>query len=208
MSLRNYQGWAPSIAPQSNLGQLGQLLALFDDPLGGEVRARQSNPKQGQTHDHFFHPRFDLKETKDYYQLDGELPGIKEKDITIEFTDEQTLVISGHSQSHHEEGTRPKEIEGSKDQAGDKDSHRARVEDEDAEGESSQVVKSSSEQKKEHQHTYWISERREGKFTRSFSFPHRVNQDDVEANLKDGILTIKVKKVTQDKTRKRINIGG
>lgn len=54
-----------------------------------------------------FHPRFDVKETSDAYELHGELPGVDQKDINIEFTDAQTLSIKGRTETRREEGTRP-----------------------------------------------------------------------------------------------------
>lgn len=174
--------WGPSIHRQNDLGQI---LSLFDDLTGGEVSRRQSNSKQDT--DRFFAPRFDLFEAEDHYQLEGELPGIKQEDISIEFTDEQTLVVSGKSEVYHEEGTRPKDS-----------SHKARVEDESegagAGGQSTEVVKSSSGDKQEKERTYWVSERRSGLFNRSFSFPASVKRDAVKASLKNGILTLTIPK--------------
>lgn len=46
-------------------------------------------------------PRFDVRETKDSYNLDGELPGALQKDVEIEFSDPQTLVIKGHSERQY-----------------------------------------------------------------------------------------------------------
>ncbi|KAL4811786.1 HSP20-like chaperone [Aspergillus spinulosporus] len=46
-----------------------------------------------------FAPRFDLRETKDSYHLDGELPGVEKKDLEIEFPDRNTLNIRGHSEA-------------------------------------------------------------------------------------------------------------
>ncbi|KAH7034914.1 HSP20-like chaperone [Microdochium trichocladiopsis] len=42
-----------------------------------------------------FTPRFDVKETESTYELFGDLPGVKKQDINIEFSDPQTLVVSG-----------------------------------------------------------------------------------------------------------------
>ncbi|RHZ66345.1 Hsp20/alpha crystallin family protein [Aspergillus thermomutatus] len=44
------------------------------------------------------YPRFDVRETKDYYHLDGELPGVDKKDIDIELGNDNTLTIKGHSE--------------------------------------------------------------------------------------------------------------
>ena len=54
-----------------------------------------------------FQPRFDVKENKDSYELHGELPGIAQKDINIEFTDATTLSIRGRTETVREEGRRP-----------------------------------------------------------------------------------------------------
>lgn len=42
-----------------------------------------------------FTPRFDVREIGAAYELQGELPGIEQKDLEIEFLDERTLVIRG-----------------------------------------------------------------------------------------------------------------
>jgi len=54
-----------------------------------------------------FQPRFDMKESKDSYELHGELPGIAQKDINIEFTDANTLSIRGRTETVREEGRNP-----------------------------------------------------------------------------------------------------
>ena len=52
---------------------------------------------------------------------------------------------------------------------------------------------------------YWISERSVGEFARTFSFPKQVEQENVKASLKNGILSIIVPKALAPQT-KRINI--
>ena len=198
--------WGPSIARHNDFAPL---FSLLDDLTNGEVTRRQtSSGKQSQ--DRFFAPRFDLKELKDSYVLEGELPGVDQKDISIEFTDEHTLVVSGRSEVHREEGTRPEALEGPDGKQAIKDApHKATVEDEgEGANQSTEVVKSDDQQQqqqKEPEHTYWVSERVSGSFTRSFSFPARVKQDEVKAGLKNGILTITVPKAGAPESR-RINI--
>lgn len=48
-----------------------------------------------------FVPRFDVREVGSTYELHGELPGIKQEDIDIEFVDANTLVIRGKTESHN-----------------------------------------------------------------------------------------------------------
>jgi HSP20 family protein len=54
--------------------------------------------------------------------------------------------------------------------------------------------------------SYHRIERAYGNFQRSFSLPHQVNGDKVEAAFKDGVLTISVPKAEQARPRK-ITIG-
>lgn len=43
------------------------------------------------------YPRFDVKETAIAFELQGEFPGFKHEDISIDFVDADTLVIRGHN---------------------------------------------------------------------------------------------------------------
>lgn len=152
-----------------------------------------------------FTPKFDVKETKDTYELHGELPGIEQKNISIEFTDSQTLTIKGRTEHTREEGTRPSGfIEGSADQAklteGDSHYHKPSVEDESS-GNNTQVQKS-AQQEEQPKGKYWVSERSVGEFARTFSFPTRIDQERVKASLKDGILSIVVPKAPAPTTKK------
>ena len=147
-----------------------------------------------------FTPRFDVRETKDSFLLDGELPGVRQENIEIEFSDPHTLVVKGrvgetdestsNSNYHHptveEEG------------AGDKSS-------ETNESSSTAVQKSQAQapaKSQEPDYKVWFSERRTGSFHRTFTFPVRANQDGVRASLKDGILSIVVPKESAPTTRK------
>ncbi|KAI1498842.1 HSP20-like chaperone [Biscogniauxia marginata] len=54
-----------------------------------------------------FTPKFDVKETENNYELHGELPGIEKKDVQIEFTDPQTIVVRGRVERSYTAGTPP-----------------------------------------------------------------------------------------------------
>jgi HSP20 family protein len=164
-----------------------------------------------------FSPKFDVKEHKDSYELHGEFPGVEQKDINIEWTDANTLTITGKHETVREEGTRPGQaIEGqesSKAIEGDK-AHQPTVEDESAEktseanGSETQVARQSQQQvskKSDDQPKYWVSERSVGSFHRSFNFPVRVDQEGVKASLKNGILSVIVPKAKKEAPRK-VNI--
>src|SRR5271163_515535 len=85
-------------APARN--EFAPLFSLFDDSLNELHRASRQARKT-------FNPRFDIKEAKDSYSVEAEVPGIDQKDISIEFVDEHTLTIKGRSERHTESGSRP-----------------------------------------------------------------------------------------------------
>ncbi|RJE18648.1 Heat shock protein [Aspergillus sclerotialis] len=72
----------------------GSLFRLLDD-YNDHLSARGSMTAKT------FTPRFDVRETKDAYHLDGELPGISQKEVDIEFTDPHTLVVKGKTQREY-----------------------------------------------------------------------------------------------------------
>lgn len=165
---------------------------------------RASHSRPGARTIRAFAPRFDVRELKDAYHLDGELPGISQKDVEIEFTDPQTLVIKGQVKREY--------TSTNADEAADKEaasgtstpSHQPTVEDAvEGEGQDSTAVTKSADSGTKQVSTksssapsgkYWVSERSIGQFHRTFNFPERVDQDGVRASLKDGILSIVVPK--------------
>ena len=147
--------------PGSEWGSLFRLLDDYNDHLttrGGLTTGS-------------FTPRFDVRETKEAYHLDGELPGIAQKDVDIEFTDPHTIVVKGSTKREHT-------IKPAEDQA---------------ESETAPA------------HKYWATERSFGQFSRTFTFPVRVDQDAVKASLKNGILNVTIPKAAAP-TAKRITI--
>jgi len=179
-----------------------------------------------------FQPKFDVKETKDSYELHGELPGIEQKHVSVEWTDGTTLSISGRIESHTERGTPPRaaiagapaaESTSATESANDKADSASEpgyvkpsVSDEDGDetstvaGEANALTPATTnagEVTKSTEPTakYWVSERSVGAFHRSFTFPARVDHEAVKANLKNGILSIVVPKAKITEPRK-INV--
>jgi HSP20 family protein len=218
--------FGPRCAPALVRNDFAPLFSLFDDTVNELARSQRHAGRRS------FAPRFDVKEAKESYQLEGELPGIAQENISIEFTDEHTLTIKGHSERYTESGTRPQvqtqtesvesapaQQDGTSTPASDNasvKSHQATVEDEDApaatettEPKGKEVEKAAepaaAAETQAPQDRFWISERRVGEFTRSFSFADRVDQEAVKASLKNGILSIVVPKAPKPESR-RINI--
>jgi len=150
-----------------------------------------------------FTPKFDVKELKDGYELHGELPGIEQKDVEVEFTDNQTLTVKGRTERSYTAGTPPAgAIEGGKvtGEIEDKKQHQSTVEDEVAD--SQEVVKKEEQKQDDEAAKYWVSERSVGEFSRSFSFPVRVDQEGVKASMNNGVLSILVPKASKVESRK------
>ena len=93
---RNYhcrpsRRFAPASTPRFSFDPF---LALVDETLGQIHRQaqRQAELEKQQT---IFNARFDVRENTESYQVEGEVPGFEQENIEIEFTDENTLKISG-----------------------------------------------------------------------------------------------------------------
>lgn len=151
-------------------------------------------------------PKFDVKETEDAYLLEGELPGVAKKDISLDFIDDNTLVLKTKTETIREEKPAPqaeqKQVEG----AADTQMSGANP---DAEG--PEAAKSTEAQDKDKQvtttnqnkdvaqagpqPTYHLTERTYGSFQRAFSFPSEVKHEEVKAKLANGVLTMTIPKV-------------
>ncbi|EED12186.1 heat shock protein Hsp30/Hsp42, putative [Talaromyces stipitatus ATCC 10500] len=178
-------------------GDFAPLFRLLDD----YDLHRSGRGGQSQSSITSFAPRFDVRESKDAYHLDGELPGIAQKDIEIEFSDPQTLTIKGRAVREYHSGNL--------DNEGENANAPKPASVEDANDKDNKAVQKSSDKKEvsknRDNYKYWVSERSVGEFHRSFNFPSRVDQDGVKANLKNGILSIVVPKAAPPSSRK-INI--
>jgi HSP20 family protein len=153
-----------------------------------------------------FTPKADVKEEKDSYSIHLEVPGIPQDRIAVEWQDSNTLTISGSTEHHRESGTRPAGfVEGETKEK----EHQPTVEDEPEASKSTEVAPASKKEvakPAESQAKYWVSERSYGSFSRSFSFPARVDQDAVKAKLNNGVLDITVPKMVKAAHKKSIAI--
>lgn len=180
-------------------GDFAPLFRLLDDyDLHRSGRSGQSAASSSSISS--FAPRFDVRESKDAYHLDGELPGIAQKDIEIEFSDPQTLNIKGRAVREYHSSSADSESEPTGNSP-----KPASVEDEN--NETATAVQKSSDKKEvskqaQNNFKYWVSERSVGEFHRSFNFPSRIDQDGVKASLKNGVLSVVVPKAAPPASRK------
>jgi len=186
----------------------------YSREVQGTPAGQDGGRRQGRISAPTFNPRFDIRELEGAYELHGEFPGIDRENIHIEFPEPQTIVIRGRVERSYTSGTPPASTHGSAitEKGEGHASHKATVEDEAAEqakerGTETQVTKHAGEGQVEKPHKaplekIWVSERSVGEFSRTFSFPTRVDMDAVSARLKNGILTIVVPKSKKNELRR------
>lgn len=85
----------PSFVPF--LSQVDELLSELDR------EARRAAHHQRQQRKRAFRARFDVRENKEGYEVEGELPGFEQENIHIEVTDEHTLKIAGNTERRAEQ---------------------------------------------------------------------------------------------------------
>ncbi|KAF1997512.1 HSP20-like chaperone, partial [Amniculicola lignicola CBS 123094] len=152
-----------------------------------------------------FRARFDVRENKEGYQVEGEVPGFEQENISIEVTDEYTLKVAGNTAQKAEQGQAPADVEAPRSASpavSETKSHKSyqpTIEDdfEDLGADTSSTVSASEPQEpkgKERAHREWLSERIPGSFERNFQFPQRIDATNVRASLKNGVLSINVPK--------------
>jgi len=188
-------------AYEPNFGSLFRLLNDFDNfrSEAGAVTER--------TNVAHFTPKFDFRETEHAFELHGELPGVNKENVSIEFTNPQTIEIRGKVDRTYTSGTPPANwIEDkSRDEsaASDTQSYKATVEDASEDGEASiKTPETEDVPEKEDSARYWVRERSVGSFSRQFTFPKRVDTDNVQASYRDGILVVTVPKAKKPEIRR------
>lgn len=203
------------LACASDLSPLFQLLDNYD-----KHEIRQTRPTPRRT----FTPAFDVRELADGYYLDGELPGVSQENIDIEFSDPKTLIIKGHTVRDYKttepaalQESSPRRLqptvedEDEDSDSNDSDSSTSVISARSATSATSATSAKSTTSAKSAtgksttvaaQPHYWASERSIGEFQRIFTFSTRVNQDAVRASLRNGILSVFVPKEAAPKPKK------
>ncbi|SZF00994.1 unnamed protein product [Blumeria hordei] len=176
---------------QSSSPTIFRLLDEFDQYSRGMDRNTHQITKS-------FTPKFDVKELGDSFELHGELPGIDQNNVDIEFTDASTLTIKGRIERSYSKGTPPAAlVEGEADKAAICEDGNSRTTKQD-----NNVSVKKSEDSNTSREKFWVMERSIGEFSRSFEFPVPVNQDSVKASMKDGILSVMIPKAKKQENRK------
>lgn len=133
----------------------------------------------------------DIRENNKSYLIEAELPGVKKEDINIQCVDDRTLVLQG-------------KYAGSKEE-----SSGALMEDESAATKTDLTTTKKQREGElmpsDKENTLWHGERWRGSFQRSFTFPTPVEASSIQANYKDGLLTVTVPKLTKKGVKVQVN---
>ena len=170
----------------------GQLL----DPLG--VGQGMGLPRKPST----FTPIFDVYETPTAYILDGELPGLSNKQaLRVEFSDNQTLVVEGRVDRPLLPPTSGGE--GGEGRVKGVDTHEEEQREKEPSEENAGKKPLQAEAKKsepsKQQLKVWVTERSVGSFRRVFHLPSPVDTGNVKATLEHGVLRLVVPKKVAEK---------
>ncbi|PLB46985.1 HSP20-like chaperone [Aspergillus steynii IBT 23096] len=173
---------------------------------------RNIHPRQRVTPAPSFSPRFDVYELDGSYHLDGELPGVEQSNLDIEFTDPHTIVIKGRVERQYNDtaSDASEAVDERTDDTSSSKSLQPTVEDDDDEASATATRESSASashpatapRRSGSAFKYWALERSLGQFHRTFSFPTRVDQDAVRASLRNGIISVILPKEAAPKLKK------
>lgn len=178
-------------------GPLHIIGQLINDPWysSNELRRRFRHGHRDDSREdaHVVAPDFDVRESQEYYFLEGELPGVSDKaDVRIEWVGRRTLLVEADVRKVNEEEewgvnlapyspnpTGAADIEAG--QGGEREDEKGRH---------------------RHEHRryagegvrFWLNERHAGVLQRSFTFPHDIDREKMRARLRDGLVKILVPK--------------
>ncbi|KAI9373329.1 HSP20-like chaperone [Aspergillus egyptiacus] len=186
--------------PRHCSGDFAPLFQLLDD-YDMHQSTRRSNNKAAAART--FSPKFDIYELNNRYYLDGELPGVNQSNVEIEFTDPQTLIIRGRSERNYGHHKQQPDAD-DKSETSSVRSLQPTVEEWDEMTDADPVTertpasapkeKAVGKKSSEPAYKFWVSERSIGAFHRAFTFPTRIDQDSVKASLNNGILSLTLPK--------------
>ncbi|CAI2177014.1 10049_t:CDS:1 [Funneliformis geosporum] len=168
------------------LPELNRAFTLFDEPFFTNVARRypSSLPTLSDrfTFPNLYRPNVDVSETDKNYVVEAEVPGMKKEDLSVEFLDDNTLVLKGKI----ERGAPAEEMR-TVDATGVAEGSTTEP------NTTGEVVEAGGAVIDEPK--LWTSERMRGHFQRSFQFPSKIDHENSKASYKDGILSIFVPKI-------------
>jgi len=138
-------------------------------------------------------PHIDVSETDQEFHIEADLPGVRQEDINIQVQDGM-LILSARMQQGQEPSQGQESQQGTDGQKGQ-------------DGQNGQAQAQPS-QPQSQQRQYHQRERRFGYFERLMSLPPSVDEENIQADFRDGVLTLRLPKMQQlGQQGRRIPIG-
>jgi len=138
-------------------------------------------------------PHIDVSETDKEFHIEADLPGVRQEDINIQVQDGM-LVLSARMQQG-QESQQGQQAQGADGQDAQN-------------GQNGQAQSQQSQPQSQQQRQYHQRERRFGYFERVMSLPPNVDEENIQADFRDGVLTLRLPKLQQiGQQGRRIPIG-
>jgi len=159
-------------------------------------------------------PHIDVSETDKEFHIEADLPGVRQEDINIQVQDGM-LVLSARMQQAQESSQDQQDQQDQQGQQQGADGQSAQSEGQKRQkghkGENGQASSQQSQQSQQSQplqRQYHQRERRFGYFERIMSLPPNVDEENIQADFRDGVLTLRLPKLQQiGQQGRRIPIG-
>lgn len=176
----------PTIKPTHSI-----LIPMLQIPLPSCAMSKPLPVCDGSCDPSTFNPNFDLIEFSDFFGLCGELPGVQHDDVEIEFISPQTIIVGGRTRRSYNFQTPTSQITSVIEAIECQDGEPVLLQTPENEPNTDTfkpLLAGAVDEK------YWISERHDRTFSRSFTFHAQVNLDSVQAYMMNGLLTITLRK--------------
>ncbi|MCW3054975.1 MAG: heat shock protein-like protein [Chthonomonadales bacterium] len=150
-------------------------------------------------------PHIDVSESEQEYHIEADLPGVRQEDIDIQVQDGM-LTLRAQMQQREEQPqsaqSQPSQGQNAPEQQGQEHVSRDQDIGQNRDGNTMQT----SDQTAQTPRRYHQRERRFGYFERIMSLPANVDEENIQAQFKDGVLTLRIPKQTQTPQSRRIQI--
>jgi len=151
-------------------------------------------------------PHIDVSETEQEYHIEADLPGVRQEDIDIQVQD-GILTLRAQMQQREEQTptaqSQPSQGQNAQGQQGQE--HMSRDQDQTGQNRDGNTLQT-GDQNSSSQRRYHQRERRFGYFERVMSLPANIDEQNIQAQFKDGVLTLRIPKQTQTPQSRRIQI--
>jgi len=152
-------------------------------------------------------PHVDVSETDREYHIEADLPGVRPEDIDVQVADGMlTLRAQMQQRDEQPQATQQPSSQGQNTQGqATGQEHVTRGQEQPTQNRDGNTTRT-GDQSSPSPRRYHQRERRFGYFERTMSLPANVDEENIQAEFKDGVLTLRIPKQTQAQQSRRIQI--